>query len=202
MKKAIFLFAATLLLCNGMKAQELADASTLQPSFQLSLSEPQQAGVNSIYALPMPTSDFAANSTDQLASRKGWGVACIISGGLTMLSGASVWLFGGMFSDVSNQVSQQAGEDAKEFNQASETVSSTVKTVGIIGTVVGAALVGTGIWLVSSDGNSSGGSRGGSRGNYRSKRRFSDNAPSRDMQPDWGLCLNVGPAQAGLTFVF
>ena len=79
------------------------------------------------------------------------------------------------------------------------------KTIGIVGAVAGAALVGTGIWLVSSDGNSSG--RGGRKGGRRSsrrntRRRHADFFQQPTIEPDWGLCLNATPASAGLSFVF
>ena len=81
-----------------------------------------------------------------------------------------------------------------------QTVGNGIKTVGIVGTVVGAALVGTGIWLVSSDGGSSYRRGGYSRSRYR---RFADSMPATEsVSPDWGLKLNVGPASGGLTLVF
>ena len=105
MKKAILLIAATLVLCNTMKAQDLALASTPVSPMQLSLTENIQSDLNSIYTLPMPESDLLVNNqfnTQQYASRQGWGIFCIVSGGITMLSGASVWLFGGMFNKSSD----------------------------------------------------------------------------------------------------
>ena len=106
MKKAILLIAAALLFCSEMKAQDLAEAFTLTPTTQLSLTDNSQSGLNSIYAIPMPESDLLTNNqfnTQQYSSRKGWGIFCIVSGGITMLSGASVWLFGGLFNNLSSQ---------------------------------------------------------------------------------------------------
>lgn len=212
MKKAILLIAAALLFCSEMKAQDLAEAFTLTPTTQLSLTDNSQSGLNSIYAIPMPESDLLTNNqfnTQQYSSRKGWGIFCIVSGGITMLSGASVWLFGGLFNNLSSQAGEMSGfEDDPDFQQGQEmaqTVGNTVKTIGIIGTVTGAALVGTGIWLVSSDGN--GGSHGrrghGRRGGHRrGHRRHADFFQQPTVEPDWGLCLNATPASAGLTFVF
>lgn len=212
MKKAILLIAATLVLCNTMKAQDLALASTPVSPMQLSLTENIQSDLNSIYTLPMPESDLLVNNqfnTQQYASRKGWGIFCIVSGGITMLSGASVWLFGGMFNKTAEQAGQMSGfEDDPDFQQGqdmAQTVGNTVKTIGIIGTVTGAALVGTGIWLVSSDGGGS--SRGhhrshGRRGHRRGHRRHADLFQQPTVEPDWGLCLNATPTSAGLTFVF
>lgn len=212
MKKAILLIAATLVLCNTMKAQDLALASTPVSPMQLSLTENIQSDLNSIYTLPMPESDLLVNNqfnTQQYASRQGWGIFCIVSGGITMLSGASVWLFGGMFNKTAEQAGQMSGfEDDPDFQQGqdmAQTVGNTVKTIGIIGTVTGAALVGTGIWLVSSDGGGS--SRGhhrshGRRGHRRGHRRHADLFQQPTVEPDWGLCLNATPASAGLTFVF
>lgn len=207
MKKAILFFAAALLLCNTMKAQDLALATVPQAPIQLNLTE--QASLNSIYAIPMPESDLLANhqlSNEQYASRKGWGIACIISGGLTMVSGVSVWLFGGMFNQAASSMSSEFENDPdmQEGQQAVQTVGNGVKTIGIIGTVAGAALVGTGIWLVSSDGggNSRGRSHGRRGGHRRSHRRHADLFQQPTIEPDWGLCLNVAPASAGLTFVF
>ena len=217
MKKAILFLAAALLICGEMKAQDLADAFTLNPNLnstlQLNLTDNQSSSLNSIYAIPMPESDLLVNnqfSEQQYASRKGWGIFCIVSGGLTMLSGASVWLFGGMFNSVSEQAGNMYGAsedpDFQQGQEMAQTVGNTVKTIGIIGTVTGAALVGTGIWLVSSDGNSSSshgrrshGRRGGHR---RGHRRHADFFQQPSIEPDWGLCLNVAPTNAGLTFVF
>ena len=54
----------------------------------------------------MPASDFSTHyqfGEQQYASpRTGWGVACIISGGITMVSGLSVWLFGDTFNKTTN----------------------------------------------------------------------------------------------------
>ncbi len=213
MKKTIFLITAVLLFCNGMKAQDLANATlsfstTTLPSFQLSLTDNLQTDAGSIYSIPMPESNLMINnqySSQQYASRKGWGIASIITGGLTMLSGASVWVFADLFNSAASQMSEMSewGDEPsiQEGQEAAQTIGNIVKTVGIVGTVVGAALVGTGIWLVSSDGGSSSRGRGYHRNHRRSsyKRRISDNMqPTFDMKPDWGLCLNTN----GLTLVF
>ena len=208
MKKAILLIAATLLLCSAAKAQYMADASSLRPLSQINLAENQQA-VKSIYSVPMPETDLMVNNqytTEQLASRKGWGIACIITGGLTMLSSASVWVFGGMFNQAASSMPSDFADDPdmQEGQQAVQAVGNGVKTIGIIGTVTGAALVGTGIWLVSSDGNSGSHGRHGRRGGRsRRHRRYSEAMPTIEpIQPDWALSLNVGPTNAGLTLVF
>lgn len=211
MKKAILLIAATLVLCNTMKAQDLALASTPVSPMQLSLTENIQSDLNSIYTLPMPESDLLVNNqfnTQQYASRKGWGIACIVVGGSTMLGGITMWLGGDMFNNVNQQMGDMSGfEDDPDFQQgqqAMQTVGNGVKTIGIVTTVAGAALVGTGIWLVSSDGGSSHGRRGHGRrgGHRRSHRRHADLFQQPTMEPDWGLCLNATPTSAGLTFVF
>ena len=206
MKKTILLIAAALLLCGEMKAQDMADATTLVPTTQLSLAENQPTGINSIYAIPMPESDLVVNDqlgTQQYASRKGWGIACIISGGMTMIGGVTTWLGGDIFNNMASGMGDDP--DMQEGQQAFNAMGNGVKTIGIIGTVAGAALVGTGIWLVSSDGGSSsrGRSHGRRGGHRRSHRRHAELLPDyNDMQPDWGLCLNVTPTNAGLTFVF
>ncbi len=212
MKKAILLIATALLFCNEMKAQDLALATpSVQPQ-QLSLTDNLQTDVNSIFTLPMPESDLAINNklnTQQYASRKGWGIFCIVSGASTMLGGLSVWLFGDLFNKTAEQAGQMSGfEDDPDFQQGqdmAQTVGNGVKTIGIIGTVAGAALVGTGIWLVSSDGGGSGrGGRGGHgrRGHKSSRRRHADFFQQPTVEPDWGLCLNATPTSAGLSFVF
>lgn len=211
MKKTILLIAAALLLCSEMKAQDLAEAFTLTPAPQLSLADNLLTDNSSIFSLPMPTSDLVVNNqfnTQEYASRKGWGIFCIVFGGINMLSGASVWLFGDMFNNVGSQIGNMSDieddPDMQQGQQAVQTVGNTVKTVGIIGTVFGAAMVGTGIWLVSSDSGSSRGRGHRGRGHRRSShRRHSELLPDyNNMQPDWGLCLNVAPASAGLSFVF
>ncbi len=211
MKKTVLLIALALFLCSESKAQYVADAGSLYTSTQLSLSDNQPTAFTSIYNTPMPTTDFAMNdqlNTQQLASRKGWGIACIISGGLTMVSGASVWLFGGMFNNAASAVGSDPefanDPEMQQGQQAVQAVGNGVKTIGIIGTVAGAALVGTGIWLVSSDGGSysRGGRSHGRRGGRRGGRRHADLFQQPSIQPDWGLCLNVTPANAGLTLVF
>lgn len=209
MKKTILLIAATLLLCNTMKAQDLALASTPSAPLQLSLTE--QSDLNSIYAIPMPQSDLVVNNqldTKQYASRKGWGIACIVVGGSTMLGGITMWLGGDLFNNVSSSMSQGSGfEDDPDFQQgqqAVEAVGNGVKTIGIVTTVAGAALVGTGIWLVSSDGGGNSRGRGHRGRSHRrsTRRRHADLFQQPTIEPDWGLCLNVAPATAGLTFVF
>ena len=212
MKKTILLIAATLLFCNTMRAQDLALASTTNSTFQLNLIDNLQTDNNSIYAIPMPESDLLVNNqfnTQQYASRKGWGIACIIVGGSTMLGGITMWLGGDMFNNFSSAMSQGSGvEDDPDFQQgqqAVQTVGNGVKTIGIVTTVAGAALVGTGIWLVSSDGGGS--SRGhhrshGRRGHRRGHRRHADLFQQPTVEPDWGLCLNATPTSAGLSFVF
>ena len=212
MKKTILLIAATLLFCNTMMAQDLALASTTNSPFQLNLIDNLQTDNTSIYAIPMPESDLLANNqfnTQQYASRKGWGIFCIISGASTMIGGISVWLFGDLFNKTAEQAGQMSGfQDDPDFQQSqnmAQNAGNTVKTIGIIGTVTGAALVGTGIWLVSSDGGGSsrGHHRGHSRrGHRRGHRRHADLFQQPTIEPDWGLCLNVAPASAGLSFVF
>lgn len=207
MKKAILLIAVAILFCGEMKAQDMAGFTTTSVP-QLALAETQQADIYSIYSVPMPTYDFSANNSlteQQYASRKGWGIFCIVAGASTMLGGVSMWLFGDMFNDVSSQVGS-GFEDDPDFQQGQEvaqTVGNGVKTIGIVGAVTGAALVGTGIWLVSSDGGSKGHRGHGRRGGHRRSRRHSELMPTyENMQPDWGLSLNIAPTSAGLTFVF
>ncbi|MBO7100836.1 MAG: hypothetical protein J6V98_02290 [Bacteroidales bacterium] len=202
MKKTILLIAAALLLCGEIEAQNLTAAATANPATQLGFAEDLQAGLNSIYTMPMPTSDFAVKEqlgTNQLASRKGWGIACIITGGMTLVGGVTTWLGADMFNNATSQMSA-SDPDFQEGQQAVQAVGNGIKTIGIVGTVVGAALVGTGIWLVSSDGGSSYRRGGHSRSRYR---RFADSMPaSESAKSDWGLRLNVGPASSGLTLVF
>ena len=85
--------------------------------------------------------------------------------------------------------------DFQQGQQAVQTVGNGIKTVGIIGTVVGAALVGTGIWLVSSDNGTS-----YRRNSYRRYRRFADNAPAMEPARPSGWALGV--TSNGLTLVF
>ena len=188
MKKTIFLIAAALMLCSKINAQEMALASTTQNEItQLSILE-----------TPMPTSDFSTHyqfGEQQYASpRTGWGIACIISGGITMVSGLSVWLFGDTFNKVTTSV-PSGFEPDPDFNQAAGTVSKGIKTAGIVGTVIGAGLVTTGIVLVSGDKGS---------GSRRHKhRRYSENllAP-QPYAGEWALCLNAGPMGGGLALTF
>lgn len=222
-----------MLVCTGMKAQEIAYAFKTDNSFQTSLTEQPQTNISSIYSLPMPTTDFATGNqfnTQQYASKKGWGIACVISGGVIMMSGAVLWLWGGLFTNVTNQAAAMdanmaanmdpstAADMAASMDNASQdptlkqanNVGKGVKTAGIIGTAAGAVLVGTGIVLLSSD-SGGGYSRGSSskphrvkrKGPARSNPRHAELMPDQsNMQPDWSLCLNVGPASAGLTFAF
>lgn len=237
MKKTLLFIAVSMLFCTGMKAQDLSCAFKPDNSFQLSLTEQPQTTPSSIYSLPMPTTDFATGNqfnTQQYASKKGWGIACVISGGVIMMSGVVLWLWGGAFSHVTNQAATMdanmaanmaanmdpstAADMAASMDNASQdptlkqanNVGKGVKTAGIIGTAAGAVLVGTGIVLLTS--NSGGGySRSKStrphrvkrKGPARSNPRHAELMPdNRDMQPDWSLCLNVGPASAGLTLAF
>lgn len=238
MKKTLLFIAVTMLFCTGMKAQELSYAFNTDNSFQTSLTEQPQTTINSIYSLPMPTTDFAFGNqfnTQQYASPKGWGIACVVSGGVIMLSGAVLWLWGGVFTNVTNQaaamdanmaaanmdVNMAAGMDpsmAADMANSSQdptlkqanNAGKVIKTVGIVGTAAGAVLVGTGIVLLTSNGG--GGSRSKSSAPHRVRRkgparsnprRHAELMPDNmDMQPDWSLCLNVGPASAGLTFSF
>ena len=233
MKKTLLFIAVSMLFCTGMKAQDLACAFKPDNSFQLSLSEQPQTTPSSIYSLPMPTTDFATGNqfnTQQYASKKGWGIACVISGGVIMMSGAVLWLWGGVFTNVTNQAAAMdanmaanmdpstAADMAASMDNASQdptlkqanNVGKGVKTAGIIGTAAGAVLVGTGIVLLTS--NSGGGySRGSSTKPHRVKRKGPARSNPRhaelmpdysDMQPDWSLCLNIGPTSAGLTFAF
>lgn len=237
MKKTLLFIAVSMLFCTGMKAQDLACAFKPDNSFQLSLTEQPQTTPSSIYSLPMPTTDFATGNqfnTQQYASKKGWGIACIISGGVIMMSGAVLWLWGGLFTNVTNQASTMdanmaanmaanmdpstAADMAASMENAQQdptlqkidNAGKVIKTVGIVGTATGAVLVGTGIVLLTSNGG--GGSRSKSSAPHRVRRkgparsnprRHAELMPDNmDMQPDWSLCLNVGPASAGLTFSF
>ena len=192
MKKAIFLIAAALMLCGKVHAQELALASSTQNEIaQLSILE-----------TPIPASDFSTHyqfGEQQYASpRTGWGIACIISGGITMVGGLSVWLFGDTFNKVTTTM-PSGFEPDPDFNQAAGTVSKGIKTAGIVGTVIGAGLVTTGIVLVSSDGKS--GSRRSS-GRHR-HRRYSENLLTPEPNSTgWALSLNAGPTGGGLTLTF
>ena len=237
MKKTLFLITVAMLFCTGTKAQDLACAFNTDNSFQLSLSVQPQTTPGSIFSLPMPTTDFAtANyfNTQQYASKKGWGIATIISGGVIMLTGATLWLWGGIFSTATDKVAtmdaNMAADMASNMNPSSaadmaasmdntsqdptlkqaNNIGKGVKTAGIIGTAAGAALVGTGIVLLASN-NSGGYSRGKSTKPHRVKRRGPARSNPRhaelmpdcsDVQPEWSLCLNVGPTSAGLTFAF
>lgn len=190
MKKTFLLIAAALLLCGEMKAQELADATMF--NFD------QTESVSSIYDVQMPASDFVANNqfgTQQFASRKGWGVACIVSGGLTMIGGITTWLSAGMFNQTVSQMPTENDPDFQQGQQAVQSVGNGIKTAGIIGTVVGAALVGTGIWLVSSDNGPS-----YRRNSYRRYRRFAEGTPAMESARKTGWALGV--TSSGLTLVF
>ena len=192
MKKTILLIAAALLLCGKINAQEMALASTTQ----------NEITQFSILETPMPASDFSTHyqfGEQQYASpRTGWGVACIISGGITMVSGLSVWLFGDTFNKTTNNF-PSGFEPDPDFQQAAGTVSKGIKTAGIIGTVIGAGLVTTGIILVSSAGRS--GSRRSS-GRHR-HRRYSENLLAPEpYSTGWALSLNAGPTGGGLALTF
>ena len=192
MKKTILLIAAALLLCGKINAQEMALASTTQ----------NEISQFSILEAPMPATDFSTHyqfGEQQYASpRTGWGVACIISGGITMVSGLSVWLFGDTFNKTTNNF-PSGFEPDPDFQQAAGTVSKGIKTAGIVGTVIGAGLVTTGIILVSSDGRS--GSRRSS-GRHR-HRRYSENLLAPEpYSTGWALSLNAGPTGGGLALTF
>ena len=192
MKKSILLIATALLLCGKVQAQEMALASTTQ----------NEITQFSILEAPMPASDFSTHyqfGEQQYASpRTGWGVACIISGGITMVSGLSVWLFGDTFNKTTNNF-PSGFEPDPDFQQAAGTVSKGIKTAGIVGTVIGAGLVTTGIILVSSDGRS--GSRRSS-GRHR-HRRYSENLLAPEpYSTGWALSLNAGPTGGGLALTF
>lgn len=192
MKKSILLIATALLLCGKVQAQEMALASTTQ----------NEITQFSILETPMPVSDFSTHyqfGEQQYASpRTGWGVACIISGGITMVSGLSVWLFGDTFNKTTNNF-PSGFEPDPDFQQAAGTVSKGIKTAGIVGTVIGAGLVTTGIILVSSDGRS--GSRRSS-GRHR-HRRYSENLLTPEpYSTGWALSLNAGPTGGGLALTF
>ncbi len=205
MKKAILLIAVAMLFCSEMKAQDLALATPAP--FQLNLAENTQTDINSIFSIPMPESDLVINNqfnTEQYASRKGWGIFCIISGGMTMISGVTMWLGGDIFNNMGSAVASDDPMD-QQASQTFNAMGTGVKTIGIVGAVAGAALVGTGIWLVSSDGGSSHGrgrSHGRRGGHRRSHRRHADLFQQPTIEPDWGLCLNATPTNAGLTLVF
>ncbi len=192
MKKSILLIAAALLLCGKVQAQEMALASTTQ----------NEITQFSILETPMPASDFSTHyqlGEQQYASpRTGWGVACIISGGITMVSGLSVWLFGDTFNKTTNNF-PSGFEPDPDFQQAAGTVSKGIKTAGIVGTVIGAGLVTTGIILVSSDGRS--GSRRSSGRHLH--RRYSENLLAPEpYSTGWALSLNAGPTGGGLALTF
>ena len=237
MKKTLFFIAVTMLFCTGMKAQDLACAFKPDNSFQLSLSEQPQTTPSSIYSLPMPTTDFATSNqfnTQQYASKKGWGIASVISGGVIMLTGAYLWIWGGIFTKVTEKsaaenanmaanmaanidpnldpsIAAEFENNAKDpAQERAEKVGKGIKTAGIVGTATGAVLVGTGIVLLSSD-RGGGSSRSRSTKPHRVKRRGPARSNPRhaelmpdygDVQPEWSLCLNVGPTSAGLTFAF
>ena len=198
MKKAIFFIAAALLICGKIQAQDITMSTNTQQTEQLALSTTTASLLNA----PMPTTEFGTHyqfGEQQYASpRTGWGVACIIAGGLTMVSGLSVWLFGDTFNKVTTSIPSgfEGVEPDPDFEQAAGTVSKCIKTAGIIGTVIGAGLVTTGIVLVSGDKKSSSSRR------YR-HRRYSENllAP-QPYAGEWALSLNAGPTCGGLTLTF
>ena len=196
MKKPILLIAAALLLCGKVQAQEMAMSTTTQETEELAMD----VSAASLLKAPLPATELGANyqfGGQQYASPKGWGIACIITGSLTMLSGLTVWLGGNTFGNVASTM-PDGFEPDPDFQQAANTVSKGIKTAGIIGTVIGAGLVTTGIILVSSDG------RSGSRHSGRNRhRRFSENllAPEQNS-PGWALSLNAGPTGGGLALTF
>lgn len=115
-----------------------------------------------------------------------------------MVSGLSVWLFGDTFNKTTNNF-PSGFEPDPDFQQAAGTVSKGIKTAGIVGTVIGAGLVTTGIILVSSDGRS--GSRRSS-GRHR-HRRYSENLLAPEpYSTGWALSLNAGPTGGGLALTF
>lgn len=219
MKKAILLIAAALLFCGQMKAQEMADAfnSNSYSLSQYSLMDNSQTQVSSIYDLSMPPSDLGVNNefaNQEYASRKGWGIVCIVAGGSALLGGVAMLLMGGLINSASSQIGDMSGDmgfgDDPDFQQdfqqgqdMAQAAGGVVQTIGIVGSVVGAGLVGTGIWLVSSDGGSSSRRGHGRRGGHRRHRRYSENMPTIEpIEPDWALSFNVGPASTGLTLAF
>lgn len=196
MKKPILLIAAALLLCGKVQAQEMAMSTTTQETEELVMD----VSATSLLKAPMPATELGANyqfGGQQYASPKGWGIACIITGSLTMLSGLTVWLGGNTFGNVASTM-PDGFEPDPDFQQAANTVSKGIKTAGIIGTVIGAGLVTTGIILVSSDGRT--GIRHSSRNRHR---RFSENllAPEQNST-GWALSLNAGPTGGGLALTF
>ena len=196
MKKSILLIAAVLLLCGKVQAQDMAMFTTTQETEELAMD----VSAASLLKAPLPATELGANyqfGGQQYASPKGWGIACIITGSLTMLSGLTVWLGGNTFGNVASTI-PDGFEPDPDFQQAANTVSKGIKTAGIVGTVIGAGLVTTGIILVSSDG------RSGSRHSGRNRhRRFSENllAPEQNST-GWALSLNAGPTGGGLALTF
>jgi hypothetical protein len=196
MKKSILLIAAALLLCGKVNAQEIALATNTDINAELSLAanlQTDMSGTPTLDYTAAPSANLNSNYNLQYSSpRKGWGIACIIAGGLTMTGGLSVWLFGDTFNKVSSTM-PTGFEPNPEYQQATGAVSQGIKTAGIIGTVLGAALVATGIVLVAGDKGS---------GNRR-HRRYSENllAP-QPYTGEWTLSLNAGPTSGGLTLTF
>ncbi len=205
MKKAIFLIAAALMLCGRTHAQEMTLASAVPASEGCYDSSGICHTRLSVLEAPMPATEYGTHyqfGEQQYASpRTGWGVACIITGGITMVSGLSVWLFGDTFNKVTTTVPDgfEGMEPDPDFQQAAGTVSKGIKTAGIVGTVIGAGLVTTGIILVSSDG------RSGSRRSYgrHRHRRYSENLLAPEpYSTGWALSLNAGPTGGGLALTF
>jgi len=215
MKKTLIFIAIAMLFCTVTKAQELAFTLNSDNSFQTSLLEQPQTSLNSIYSLPMPTTDFATGNqfnTQQFASQKGWGIACVISGGVIMSAGLFLWLGGGIFTKVSDQAATMEGyPDAASmegFAQDPEAAASMegfgqdptakkvndvgkgLKTAGIIGTAAGAVLVGTGIVLLTSNSGGGGGGYSRSKSNkpHRTKKRKGharSNPRHAELMPDY-----------------
>lgn len=197
MKKSILLIAAALLLCGKVQAQEMAMSTTTQETEELVMD----VSATSLLNAPMPAAELGADyqfGGQQYASPKGWGIACIITGSLTMLSGLTVWLGGNTFGNVASTM-PDGFEPDPDFQQAAGTVSKGIKTAGIVGTVIGAGLVTTGIILVSSDGRS-GSHRSSSRHRHR---RYSENLLAPEpYSTGWALSLNAGPTGGGLALTF
>ena len=114
-----------------------------------------------------------------------------------MVSGLTVWLFGDTFNKVTTTIPGgfEGVEPDPDFQQAAGTVSKGIKTAGIVGTVIGAGLVTTGIVLVSGDKGS---------GSRRHKhRRYSENLLTPQLYAgEWALSLNAGLTGGGLTLTF
>ena len=207
MKKSIILFVAAFLFCGPMNAQEFALATNndiaLAANTDISLQlNPAYNLQTNIFATP--SLDLASNyqlGTSQYASPKGWGIACIVSGGLTLTSGVGVLLWSSLFNKVTSTAAQQGFETDPEFDQAANTVTKVFKIAGISGIVIGASLITGGILLVNK-GSKSGSKSSSHRPVKRKHRRYSDNLLGPEEISDWTLTLNAGPAGGGLTLTF